>query len=104
MGGGSSVIEVAIDLASICSKIPVLEFMDGLKADKVLQEKSESLSNVEIFVSCHTTEIVGNGDKVVGIRVKDRKTEEERFIKLDVIFVQIGLAANSSVFKEVVEN
>ena len=73
------------------------------KADQVLQEKAKSLPNVEIFVSSQTTEVVGNGDKVTGIRTKDRKTGEERVIHLDGIFVQIGLAANSGVFKEIVE-
>ena len=103
VGGGNSGIEAAIDLAGICAKVTVLEFMDELKADKVLQDKAKSLPNVEIFVSSQTVEVVGNGDKVVGIKVKDRKTEAERVIDLDGIFVQIGLAANSGVFKEVVE-
>ena len=103
VGGGNSGIEAAIDLAGICSKVTVLEFMDELKADQVLQEKAKSLPNVEIFVSSQTTEVVGNGDKVTGIRTKDRKTGEERVIHLDGIFVQIGLAANSGVFKEIFE-
>lgn len=103
VGGGNSGIEAAIDLAGICSKVTVLEFMDELKADQVLQEKARSLSNVEIFVSSQTTEVVGNGEKVTGIRIKDRKSGEERVLSLDGIFVQIGLAANSRVFREVVE-
>ena len=103
VGGGNSGIEAAIDLAGICSKVTVLEFLDGLKADRVLQDKARSLSNVEIFVSSQTLEVVGNGDKVVGIRVKDRNTGEERLISLDGIFVQIGLAANSAVFRDMVE-
>lgn len=103
VGGGNSGIEAAIDLAGICSKVTVLEFMDELKADQVLQEKAKSLPNVEIFVSSQTLEVEGNGEKVTGIRVKDRHTGEERLIGLDGIFVQIGLAANSGVFKEVVE-
>lgn len=103
VGGGNSGIEAAIDLAGICSKVTVFEFADELKADKVLQEKANSLPNVEIFISSQTTEVVGNGEKVTGIRVKDRNTEQERVVELDGIFVQIGLAANSSVFKDVVE-
>lgn len=102
VGGGNSGIEAAIDLAGICSKVTVFEFLDELKADKVLQEKAKSLPNVEIILSSQTTEVVGNGDKVTGIRVKDRKTEQERVVDLDGIFVQIGLAANSSVFKGLV--
>lgn len=103
VGGGNSGIEAAIDLAGICAKVTVFEFLDELKADQVLQEKAKSLPNVEIFLSSQTTEVLGNGQKVTGIRVKDRKTETERVVELDGIFVQIGLAANSSVFKEAVE-
>jgi alkyl hydroperoxide reductase subunit F len=103
VGGGNSGIEAAIDLAGICSKVTVFEFLDELKADQVLQEKAKSLSNVEIFLSSQTTEVIGNGEKVTGIRVKDRKTDEERIVDLDGIFVQIGLTANSNVFKNIVE-
>lgn len=103
VGGGNSGIEAAIDLAGICSKVTVLEFLDELKADKVLQVKVNSLSNVEVFVSSQTMEVLGNGSKVVGLRVRDRKTGLERTIGLDGIFVQIGLAANSHIFKGVVE-
>lgn len=42
VGGGNSGIEAAIDLAGICSKVTVLEFMDELKADQVLQEKQRA--------------------------------------------------------------
>ncbi len=101
VGGGNSGIEAAIDLAGICSKVTVFEFMEELKADKVLQEKVKSLPNVEIILNTQTTEVVGD-DKVKGIKVKDRATGEEQVVSLDGIFVQIGLAANSSVFKDVV--
>ena len=103
VGGGNSGIEAAIDLAGICSKVTVLEFMDELKADQVLQEKAKSLPNVEVFLHSQSLEVLGNGDKVTGLRVKDRKTDAERVIDLDGIFVQIGLAANSGVFRDVVE-
>jgi alkyl hydroperoxide reductase, F subunit len=102
VGGGNSGIEAAIDLAGICSKVTVIEFMDELKADEVLQNKAKNLPNVEIFLSSQTTEILGNGEKVTGIRVKERKSEQERLIELDGIFVQIGLVPNSSLFKDLV--
>ncbi len=102
IGGGNSGIEAAIDLAGICSKVTVFEFLDELKADQVLQEKVKSLSNVEVFKSSQTTEVIGNNEKVNGLKVKDRHTNQERVVDIDGVFVQIGLAANSSAFKEVV--
>ena len=74
VGGGNSGIEAAIDLAGICSKVTVFEFMDELKADSVLQDRLKSLPNVEVFVSSQTTEVIGNGDRLTALRIKDRKT------------------------------
>lgn len=102
IGGGNSGIEAAIDLAGTCSQVTVFEFLETLKADQVLQDKLYSLPNVKVFLHTQTTEVMGNNEKVTGIRVKDRQTEEERIIALDGIFVQIGLTANSSVFKDIV--
>jgi alkyl hydroperoxide reductase subunit F len=102
VGGGNSGIEAAIDLSGICSSVTVIEFLDELKADRVLQEKAGNRPNVEIFVSTQTLEIIGNGEKVTGLRVKNRRTEEERIIELDGVFVQIGLAANSAAFRDTV--
>ena len=102
IGGGNSGIEAAIDLAGICSKVTVFEFLDELRADKVLQDKARSLGNVEIFLSSQMTEVIGDGKKVTGVRVKDRKTNVERTVNLDGIFVQIGLSPNSAFVKDLV--
>jgi alkyl hydroperoxide reductase subunit F len=104
IGGGNSGIEAAIDLAGICSKVTVFEFMDTLKADQVLQNKMKTLSNVEVFVSKQSVEVAGNGEKVIGLKIRDRVTDEESLIDLDGIFVQIGLAPNSGVFKDLVDS
>ena len=100
VGGGNSGIEAAIDLAGICNHVTVLEFADTLRADTVLQEKAASMPNIEIFKSSQTTRVLGDGNHVTAIRVKDRTNEEEREIALDGVFVQIGLAANTEHFRD----
>ncbi|MDR0700704.1 MAG: alkyl hydroperoxide reductase subunit F [Tannerella sp.] len=102
VGGGNSGIEAAIDLAGICSKVTVLEFLEELKADKMLQEKLKSLPNVEVYTYSQTMALIGNGEKITGIKVKNRGDGEERVIRLDGVFVQIGLRANSRVFNDIV--
>lgn len=99
IGGGNSGIEAAIDLAGICSKVTVLEFADVLRADTVLQDKANSLDNVEIFTSMQTLKVIGDGKKVTAIELKNRDSGEVRTLQLDGIFVQIGLAANTTPFK-----
>ncbi len=103
IGAGNSGIEAAIDLAGICNHVTVLEFADTMRADDVLQQKAQSLNNIDIFTSTQTTALLGNGKQLEGITVKDRKTNRERNIKLDAVFVQIGLSPNSEAFKDEVE-
>ena len=103
VGGGNSGIEAAIDLAGICKKVTVIEFLDSLKADQVLQDKARSLPNVTIITSTQTTEVIGNGEKVTSLRLKNRQNGEEHDLALDGVFVQIGLSANSQPFREVLE-
>ena len=100
VGGGNSGVEAAIDLAGICKKVTVLEFMDTLKADQVLQDKAKSLPNVEILTSTQTMQVIGNGEKVTALRLKNRTTDAEHNLPLDGVFVQIGLSANSQPFDE----
>ncbi|HKX79651.1 MAG TPA: alkyl hydroperoxide reductase subunit F [Novosphingobium sp.] len=95
IGGGNSGVEAAIDLAGITAHVTLIEFDSQLRADEVLQAKLRSLPNVTIIVSALSTEVLGDGEKVVGLRWRDRNTEEEHLVELEGIFVQIGLMPNT---------
>lgn len=103
VGGGNSGVEAAIDLAGIVKHVTILEFGSELKADQVLINKAKSLENVSIITDARSTEVVGDGQKVHGLEYEDRKSSEMKKIDLDGVFVQIGLAPNSSFIKDVVE-
>ncbi len=103
IGGGNSGIEAAIDLAGICSHVTVLEFMETLKADEVLINNLKALPNVDVIVNARTSEVVGNDEKVTGIKYQNREYETDHQIDIDGIFVQIGLAPNSSIVKDIVD-
>ena len=95
IGGGNSGVEAAIDLAGIVAHVTLLEFDTKLRADEVLQAKLRSLPNVTIHVSARTTEVLGDGEKVVGITYEDRTSGKIEKVDLEGIFVQIGLLPNS---------
>lgn len=103
IGGGNSGVEAAIDLAGIVGEVVLFEFMDQLKADKVLVDKLKSLSNVSIITSAKTKQFIGNGEKVTALEYQDRKTEKDVRVELDGVFIQIGLIPNSQFIKETVE-
>ncbi len=103
IGGGNSGIEAAIDLAGICRSVVVLEYMDTLRADIVLQEKLATLPNVTVRKAVATKAVLGDGTKVTGLTIAPRDGGDEETIALDGLFVQIGLAANTKPFEELVE-
>ena len=99
IGGGNSGVEAAIDLAGVVKSVTVLEFADQLKADAVLVEKLKSLPNVTIHVNAQTTEVLGDGQKMTGLKWKDRVSGEEHSPALAGVFVQIGLVPNTEFLK-----
>ena len=103
IGGGNSGVEAAIDLAGIVAHVTLLEFDTQLRADAVLQRKLHSLPNVKVITHAQTTEVTGDGQKVNGLRYKDRQSGEVHTVELEGIFVQIGLLPNTDWLKGTVE-
>jgi NADH-dependent peroxiredoxin subunit F len=99
IGGGNSGVEAAIDLAGIVSHVTLIEFDSKLRADAVLQSKLTSLPNVTIIKSALTKEVLGDGNKVNGLRYLDRVNNTEHHIELEGVFVQIGLLPNTDWLK-----
>ena len=103
IGGGNSGVEAAIDLAGIVKHVTLLEFDTALRADAVLQSKLRSLPNVTAITNAQTSEVKGDGEKVVGISYTDRSSGETRSVELEGLFVQIGLLPNTDWLKGTIE-
>ncbi|KAA2284190.1 alkyl hydroperoxide reductase subunit F [Arenimonas fontis] len=99
IGGGNSGVEAAIDLAGIVGHVTLIEFDGKLRADEVLQRKLRSLGNVDVRVNGQTTGILGDGNRVTGLRLRDRVGGGEQELALDGVFVQIGLLPNTDWLK-----
>jgi len=102
IGGGNSGVEAAIDLAGIARHVTVLEFMPELKADAILQERLYSLKNVTVLKNVATKSINGT-ERVESLTYVDRATNEEKELKVDGVFVQIGLVPNTEWLEGTVE-
>jgi NADH-dependent peroxiredoxin subunit F len=98
-GGGNSGVEAAIDLAGIVEHVTLMEFAGSLRADAVLQRKLHSLPNVTVVTNAQTTEVLGDGEKLVAVRYTDRASGASHDIALAGIFVQIGLLPNTDWLK-----
>ena len=103
IGGGNSGIEAAIDLAGVVEHVTVLEFDGKLRADDVLQRKLASLPNTAVHLNAQTTEMIGDGGKLTGLRFSDRTNGQVSDLELAGVFVQIGLLPNTEWLKGAVE-
>lgn len=103
IGGGNSGVEAAIDLANIVAHVTLIEFDGKLRADDVLQRKLRSLPNVDILLNAKTTEVLGDGQKVIGLTYENRIAGQRHTLPLEGVFVQIGLLPNTEWLKGTVE-
>ena len=102
VGGGNSGVEAALDMSGIAKSVTLIEFMPELKADQVLQDKLAERENIIVHKNTATKEVKGT-EFVEKIVYANRDTNEDVEVKMDGLFIEIGLSANTSVVEGVVE-
>ena len=103
IGGGNSGAEAAIDLAGLVTHVTLIEYDAQLRADAILQNKLLTLPNVTVITGAQTSEIFGDGERVVGLVYRDRQTGTPHTVDLAGVFVQIGLVPNTDWLKGTVQ-
>ncbi|MBZ9569742.1 FAD-dependent oxidoreductase [Patescibacteria group bacterium] len=102
IGGGNAGFETAIALSRWAKKIYILEAGLEVKADLENQEMAKETGKVEIITNSVLKKI--QGDKFVNsIIYEDRKTREEKELKVEGVFVEIGLQPSTAFAKDLVE-
>lgn len=100
IGGGNSALEEAEYLSTFASKVYLIHRREEFRADKVVIDKVKSNKKIEFLLNKTVSEIIGK-NKVEKIRIKDTKSEKESELKIDFVFVFIGMDPNTELFKEV---
>ncbi|MBN2546890.1 MAG: FAD-dependent oxidoreductase [Spirochaetes bacterium] len=102
VGGGNSGVEAAIDLAKIAEHVTIIQYEEKLTADKILIQKVNEFNNIEYIYSSAIKKI--NGDsKVKTCDIINKKTNDQKIIEIDGIFVEIGLIPNTGFVKGLLE-
>lgn len=102
VGGGNAGLEAVVDLLPYASKIYLLEYGEALKGDPITQEKIKKDPKVQILTMAETLQILGD-QFVTGLKYKDRKTNEEKTLEIQGVFVEIGAIPNADFVKGMVE-
>lgn len=96
IGGGDSAMEEANFLTKFASEVVVVHRRDELRASKIMQERSRNNQKITWSLNKVPLEVLSDGNKVTGLKVRDNETGKEEVIESDGIFVAIGHTPNTS--------
>lgn len=102
IGGGNTAVEEALFLTNFASKVTLIHRRDTLRSERILQERLFNNPKVEILWDTTLEEVLGdeNPKSVTGARLKHMKTGEVTEHKVDGIFIAIGHAPSTELFKD----
>ena len=100
VGAGDSACEEAHYLSKLCTKVTMLVRKDEFRASKIMAERVKNTPNIEILFNTETEEVLGDGQLVTGVRVKNSVTGELREIPCTGFFVAIGHKPNTDIFAD----
>lgn len=98
IGAGDTAAEEALYLSNLCPQVHMIVRSDKMRASKIMQHRVLTKENIRIYWNSETQEILGQ-EKVVGVRIRNNKTNEVSDVKVEGFFVAIGHKPNSEVFK-----
>jgi thioredoxin reductase (NADPH) len=101
VGGGNTAVEEALFLTNFASKVTLVHRKDELRAEKILQERLFAHPKIEVIWDHAVDAVTGETDPmgVTGVRLKSVKTGETQDLACDGVFIAIGHAPASELFK-----
>ncbi len=103
IGGGNTAVEEALYLSNIASHVTLIHRRDSLRSEKILQDKlfeKARSGNVSIVWNHTLQEVLGDGNKVTGVLLRDVTTDKTHDIVVDGVFIAIGHTPNTTLFKD----
>ena len=101
IGGGNSALEAAIEMDGIAKHVSLIS-KSGWSGDEILQDKVNSAKNITIYKNHEPIEIHGS-EQVTGLTIKNKEIDTVEILKLDGVFIEIGLYPNSDFILDLVE-
>lgn len=107
IGGGNSAVEEALYLSNLARHVTLIHRRDSLRAERILQKRLFAKANVTVLWDTLVDEVLaetgGRTPVARALRLRDRKTNEVREMPVDGVFVAIGHAPATTLFKDQLE-
>lgn len=98
VGGGNSAAADALLLSRVAKKVYVIHRRDTLRATKIYHEPLKNAENVEFLWNSTISGLVSQA-KLSGLEVTDVHSGQTRTLELDGLFVSIGRAPATELFR-----
>jgi thioredoxin reductase (NADPH) len=101
VGGGNTAVEEALFLTNFANRVTLVHRRDTLRAEKILQERMLKNPKIDVVWDSVVEEVLGTTDpkSVTGVRLRNLKTGKSSERAADGIFVAIGHAPATDIFK-----
>jgi thioredoxin reductase (NADPH) len=101
VGGGNTAVEEALFLTTFAAKVTLVHRRDELRAERILQERLFHHPKIEVVWDSAVEEVLGDSEPlgVTAVRVRNVKTGALTDIPADGLFVAIGHAPSSELFR-----
>ena len=98
VGAGDSACEEAHYLSKLCTKVTMLVRRNEFRASKIMANRVKNTANITVLFNTETEEVLGDGQVVTGVRVKNNQSNEIIDIPATGFFVAIGHKPNTDIF------
>ncbi|HEY7588425.1 MAG TPA: thioredoxin-disulfide reductase [Thermoplasmata archaeon] len=98
VGGGDTAMEDSLYLSKLCKSVTIIHRRHEFRASKIMQDRVTRTPNVRVVWDSEIVEVLGDA-KVEGVRAKNVKTGETTDLKAQGLFLAIGHAPATEVFR-----
>jgi len=102
IGGGDNALTEALFLTKFCRLVKVIHRRDQFRAEKILQERVFKNSKIEVLWDSVIEKISGK-DRLESITIMNVKDKSFSEIKLDGLFISIGMDPNTGFVKGLID-
>ena len=102
VGGGSTAVSDALFLSEYCRRVTLIHRREQFRAEEALVRQLRLRKNVDFLLDSRVTALQG-GSSLEGVRVENLRTQEERFLAVEGLFVAVGQVPDSSAFAELLD-
>lgn len=102
IGGGNSALQEALQLADIVNRVVIVQNLDFLTGEELLCRQVGERENIEIITGTTVAGLVGEGS-LRGIMLKNEHDGSVSELKIDGMFVAIGLVPQNEPFGSLID-